>query len=891
MPALSPSKSCFLALALTMAASAHANLVTINSITYTGTATVESAVLGDAANLVNGNGLSAALSEANINSVTHANPSFSSPGNVWTTTAPGGSNSDFFASTSATVVFEIVFDQAYNLTNFYNWSYDFDEGTRNGNNIRTVSFDYGVGNFASSTGSVQLTTLPGNNVASNTPLAITADRVRITVLDNYRGVSGFGGGDRVSAAEFAFLGLPASADPVLVAPASITVNNNGFTQTVDVTLTNNGVAQNLLVSNAQVTGTDAAGFTVLTDLTTPLSIPPGGGTGVIQIQVNPVNLPPPGAPFLNTFLEISSNDMIAASPRSIPINGVVRNPWIQAVASVDLGTVLSSAAVQNFNLTVNNLGAGPLTVDDGLFSNGGPAFSVVDDLVSTPLVVAGGGSGQVNLSFNPNGKQGVVSGTLTLYSDDPVSFLTTVNYTVNVVRDPVISAGSSVNLTLNGLAPQSFSIPVGNTGPSSALELASASFTGGDATKFTVTGFDSPIAVSGSGNVNVSFNPGSLYGTYSSTLVVQTNDSVQPTTQIPVTVNVVPLTPAPFSPGSVNDAGANSFANAGYVAANLINGGFVPTLGNAPAGTNNWVSNASGTDYFAAGTPPVLVFDLGADVDVRLIYLWAYSEGTTFGGVRQGNSLRSFSLRFATAADGTSGFGTSIPANPSLTAMPALPTLSGGAPVAQPVQVFDLGTTVTARYVEMTLTDNFRGFTGNDGGDRVGINEIAFDSVAGTGGTPYEDWMDGFPSLTGDDTLPDRDPDGDGIDNLGEFGFDGNPDDGSDNGKVFVVTADGDDSPDATDELILTVAMRAGATFPASGVPLVSTAVDGVTYRVEGSIDLSTFGTQVNRQANAIGAGLPSPNAGWEYRSFSLEGSNGLTGKGFLRAGVTQVGP
>ena len=200
--------TCFLLLALGMSATANAALVAINSIVYTGTAAELAGALDNENNLINGNGLSAALTVGNINSVTHADPSFSSPGNAWTTTDPGGFPSDFFASTSATVSFELIFDQAYDLTNFYNWSYDFNEGSLNGNNIRTVSFDYGVGNFANSTGSFNLTTLPGNNVSSNTPITITADRVRINVLDNYFGVSGFQGGDRVSAAEFAFLGTP-----------------------------------------------------------------------------------------------------------------------------------------------------------------------------------------------------------------------------------------------------------------------------------------------------------------------------------------------------------------------------------------------------------------------------------------------------------------------------------------------------------------------------------------------------------------------------------------------------------------------------------------------------------------------------------------------------------
>ncbi|MCB1134036.1 MAG: hypothetical protein KDN05_23155, partial [Verrucomicrobiae bacterium] len=157
------STSRVLALALLLTAPAGASLVNVTSIAYTGTAPVESGLqLGDANNLINGNGLSAALTEANVSSATHANPSFSAPGNAWTTNSPGV---DFFAAPTGTVVFEIVFDEAYNITDFYNWSYDFDEPYINGNNIRTVSIDYGLGDFASSTGAFDLTPLSGNNVS------------------------------------------------------------------------------------------------------------------------------------------------------------------------------------------------------------------------------------------------------------------------------------------------------------------------------------------------------------------------------------------------------------------------------------------------------------------------------------------------------------------------------------------------------------------------------------------------------------------------------------------------------------------------------------------------------------------------------------------------------
>lgn len=131
------------------------------------------------------------------------------------------------------------------------------------------------------------------------------------------------------------------------------------------------------------------------------------------------------------------------------------------------------------------------------------------------------------------------------------------------------------------------------------------------------------------------------------------------------------------------------------------------------------------------------------------------------------------------------------------------------------------------------------------------------------------------------------DPDGDGVENLAEFGFRGDPLDGSSNGIVAMFTEDSSDV--GTDrELVLTVAIRKGNAAAFAGSPL-QLAVDGVTYSIEGSTDLSGFGAAVSEVA-PLTAGLPdlSGDLDYEYRSFSLGGSNGLSGKGFLRAKVEQ---
>jgi hypothetical protein len=158
--------------------------------------------------------------------------------------------------------------------------------------------------------------------------------------------------------------------------------------------------------------------------------------------------------------------------------------------------------------------------------------------------------------------------------------------------------------------------------------------------------------------------------------------------------------------------------------------------------------------------------------------------------------------------------------------------------------------------------------------------------VVGDPSTPFEDWAlaNGLDGTLGKENGKNDDPDGDGATNLAEFAFDGDPLDGSDNAKVFVFTAESSDL-DTDDDLILTVAVRKDA--PAfEGTPSPSSTVEGVTYTIEGSLDLDTF-TQGATPVDPITTDLPTTGADYEYRSFKLVGSEGLSGAGFLRAKVT----
>ena len=163
----------------------------------------------------------------------------------------------------------------------------------------------------------------------------------------------------------------------------------------------------------------------------------------------------------------------------------------------------------------------------------------------------------------------------------------------------------------------------------------------------------------------------------------------------------------------------------------------------------------------------------------------------------------------------------------------------------------------------------------------LGGNQIA---LVGGSATPYDAWAATFGLNPATDGAPGADPDGDGQANNIEFGFGGDPTDGGDNAKIYPMTADSNDG-DSLSELLLTVAVRAGAPAFAAGSPATAS-FEGYQYAIEGSMDLMTFNSGVTPVA-PITTGLPDAPAGYEYRTFSLNGSNGLPDAGFLRATIT----
>lgn len=164
-----------------------------------------------------------------------------------------------------------------------------------------------------------------------------------------------------------------------------------------------------------------------------------------------------------------------------------------------------------------------------------------------------------------------------------------------------------------------------------------------------------------------------------------------------------------------------------------------------------------------------------------------------------------------------------------------------------------------------------------------------------TGPDPFALWLQ--ENISDIDPLADAtatgDPDGDGLDNATEFAFDGDPLGGTNSGKVVgKVILLGEESV-----LTLTLPVRSGATFSSPGSPanleLVSAAVDGIVYRIQGSDATLTDWTlgvteAVGPEVDNLQFNLPAlDSADWEYRTFRTPGSTTVDAVDFIRAAVS----
>lgn len=157
-----------------------------------------------ASNLVDNSGLSSVATLANYTTVTHSS---AGPSQSWSTIAPGGGGSDYFATGAADPVLTFTFDDTYTFTGLVVWGYYF-ANTPNNNEAKKIMVEFSSDGGATWPLSVSVTHIRTAAISDTMPFGggHTANAVRLTITDNHFGTPGAVGGNRVGLGEVKFLG-------------------------------------------------------------------------------------------------------------------------------------------------------------------------------------------------------------------------------------------------------------------------------------------------------------------------------------------------------------------------------------------------------------------------------------------------------------------------------------------------------------------------------------------------------------------------------------------------------------------------------------------------------------------------------------------------------------
>ncbi len=566
---------------------------------------------------------------------------------------------------------------------------------------------------------------------------------------------------------------------------------------------------------------------------------------------------------------------------------------------------------------IGNSGSGTLNLEDNaVFTNNVGDFNVADlansfgTLSLTDDAIVNAVSTYVGKGANSNGTVSQTGGT---FNATGANIVFQIGMSGNGVWNQ--SAG-----TVNGagwIALGRFATGIGN------LNVSGGTFNQTAADRGIIVGEDGTgtLTVSGTGTVNINGTAIGLAIGWGATGNGTVNlDGGTLSTPI-IQKGTGPSATFNFDGGTLVAApGANTNFLAGLTAANVEDGGaIIDTNGNditiaqalLNAGGGALTKNGAGTlnltganTYTGATTLSTGTLLVNGD-QTAATGLTSVAASTTLGGsgiiggsvtnsgtIAPGNSTGNLTVNGdVTFASGSSLVieidETQTPINDTLTTIGALdlttnPTLTiniSGSLTQPSYLIASYGTTLSGDFTVGSLPPGYT-IVHNAGAKTI--------SLVSESGSAFESWLaDFFPGETDEAIIGlNADPDGDGVSNLLEFALNGNPDNGSDNGTSVVMTKDSSDAG-AGDDLIITLAVRKTAPEFA-GTPTPSSNVDGITYNIEGSLDLADGFTAAVSEVDVETGDLPALpiDSDYEYRSFRLEASEGLPGTGFLRVKV-----
>ena len=150
--------------------------------------------------------------------------------------------------------------------------------------------------------------------------------------------------------------------------------------------------------------------------------------------------------------------------------------------------------------------------------------------------------------------------------------------------------------------------------------------------------------------------------------------------------------------------------------------------------------------------------------------------------------------------------------------------------------------------------------------------------------TEYLNWAANYGLNYGSDSDTTDNPDNDSRTNLEEFAFGTDPTDPNDAVTRVSDIVEVTDS-DTKDYYTITIVVREDAVF--TGSPSPSATIDGITYAIGGSTDLSAFNVPVQSLTPARNDRLTAPS-GWALASFRFDSDMVSQNKGFIRVTVSE---
>jgi hypothetical protein len=576
---------------------------------------------------------------------------------------------------------------------------------------------------------------------------------------------------------------------------------------------------------------------------------------------------------------------------SASVSGAVTTLTVLAAPPDPILTVAAPPEIQcngtsvGVSIPFSNTGTTqPLNISSITPGGADASYFTVDGFTSP---VAPGGSGTIELTFTPlAGSGGPYAADLTILSDDSANPSQTILLSA-AVADPALAVNPD-RVDFGTLAANpgatTANVTITNDGGTSDLIVNATLY--GTADGFSITTVPGPIAPGNSADIVITFDPGAATGHFGGLLAITSNAAYDSSITLPMVAEVTPASALP-------------------VALALENGDFNANAYNSQNSTapNGWTSSLVGT----AGNYGQLVPDVA---DLPALF-WARSGNfiqqdlSTANAGLTADQLTGVSVSFDRAYRNDTFTAGDIVVRVSLWDL-----VSDTEIVGRDVLIEDTGVIASPGSNQFTPTGiTFPVSSASTGAVALRIATVepllAADQFIATAmidnvslaisGTyvpadPFADWalaagLDGTP---GKEDGPADDPDQDGVSNFDEFAFGSAPLSGESRGLVAAITAD--TTSDSQDELLLTVAVRAGASFGGSPSPVAT--IDGIVYEIQGSTSLTAFDQTVEGPlaAPVIPASLPAvAPAGHEYRTFRLAGSNGLPGRGFLRATAVQA--